>query len=135
MNKLKRNIIKITITIKLLLSLVMLVSIIFIGYQQTTFQLSDVPEHEDLLKEKEGVVFQIILFLIPIIISLIIDFKVLKNTALQKQWFLLTSVLVLSYIIINLLNGHFSRLLIAVSISFSLLFILFRNKPIHCKKH
>ncbi|AUS04918.1 hypothetical protein C1A40_05290 [Tamlana carrageenivorans] len=131
MNKLKRNIIKVTITIKLLLSLAMLISILSIGYQQVTFQLSGVPEHEDLLKEKEGVVFQLILFLIPIIISLIVDFKALKNNTLQKKWFLVTSILVLSYIIINFLNGHFSGFLIAISLSFGLLFILFRNKHIN----
>ena len=130
MNRLKRNIIKVVITIKLLLSFAMLVSILSIGYQQTTFQLSGIPEHEDLLKEKEGVVFRLILFLMPIIISLIIDFKALKNNTLQKKWFLLTCVLVLSYIVINLLNGHFAGLLIAITLSFGLLFILFRNKPI-----
>jgi hypothetical protein len=129
MNKLRRIIIRINIAVKLLLSTGMIMSIIAIGCQQMKFQVSGIPEHEDLLKEYEGVVLKLVFFIFPVIVSLVIDFKELKSNSLQNRWYLIAGIVVLNYIIIKSLNSHFIILVIEGFLGVGLLLVIFwQNK-------
>ncbi len=129
MSKANRNIIRIIIGVKLLLLVGMTISIIAIAKQQCTFQMSDIPEHKDLLKEKEGGVLGLITFLIPLLLSLIVDFKELKKEVLKGKWYLLTISLMVAYILINQLKVYdYVGMLIAVVMTIGLILILRKQK-------
>lgn len=129
MSKVNKNIVRVVIGIKLLLLVGMTISIIAIGKQQYTFQVSDIPEHKDLLKEKEGVVLGLITFLIPLLLSLIIDFKELKKEVLKGKWYLLTLSLIVAYVLINQLKMYdYVGILIAVVMTIGLILMLRKQK-------
>mgnify|MGYP000272670858 CR=1 FL=1 len=115
MDKLSRNIIRGIICVKSLVITAFLISMVVIGYRQFRFYSSGFPEHQDFAKEKEGVVFGMFFYLLPLILSLLIDFKEQKNATLKGKWYLLTLSLIVLYILINQLKeNHYIGLSIAV---------------------
>lgn len=130
MSQASRNIIRIVIAIKLLILTGMFVSIIAVGYQQLTYLSSDFPEHQDFLKEKEGVTLGLFLFSIPLVLSLIIDFKEVKANVLNREWYILTLLLLLGYILLSQLQGHYSGLFIALGMVVALVIIIRRQRQL-----
>lgn len=124
MSNINKNIIRIVIGIKLLVLVGMIISIATISYQQFTFQTSAFPEHKDFLKEKEGVILGIFLLSIPLVLSVIIDFKEQKKNVLNGRWYLLTLLLLLGYILVNQLKGHYSGVVISVGMAVGLVLII-----------
>lgn len=127
MSQASRNIIRIVIAIKLLILTGMFISIIAVGYQQLTYLSSDFPEHKDFLKEKEGVTLGLFLFSIPLVLSLVIDFKEVKANVLNREWYILTLLLLLGYILLSQLQGHYSGLFIALGMVVALVIIIKRQ--------
>ena len=130
MSKVNRNIIRTAMGIKLLLLIGMIISIVSIGYQQLKFQNSEFPEHADFLKEKEGAVLIMTIFLIPWLLSLIVDFKELKKESLKSKWYIMTVLLLIGYFINFQLKNEIVSYLIAISMTVGLIFIIRKQKRI-----
>lgn len=130
MRKVNRNIIRIFIGVKILVLTGMLISIVAIGEQQFSYHVSDVPEHKEFLKEKKGVVFGLFMFLIPIAISLIVDFREQKKELLKGKWYIVTLSLVLGYVLINQLKGHYLGYIIAALMALGYIYTIRQQKQL-----
>lgn len=133
MGKSSKNIIRIVIGIKFLYTTLIIISIIFIEIQQLTYHTSSIPEHTDFLKEKEGVTLTMIIFLIPILLSLIIDFKELKKELLKTKWYIITTLYFVGYVLISQLKNHYIQYVIVIGMIVVSIFIIRKinriNKP------
>ncbi len=122
---LTKSIIGVIIFIKMLLIVAFLTSILAISYSQFRYYSSDFPEHIDLAKEKEGVAFGMSIYLLPIILSVVVDFKEVRNPKLNGKWYLLTLILILFYALnYKLRLSDTIGLLMATVISLVLVFII-----------
>ncbi|HEY5747859.1 MAG TPA: hypothetical protein VIU12_17415 [Chryseolinea sp.] len=124
MNEASKNIIRVVIAIKLLLLMGMIISITVIGYQQFTFRTSDFPEHRDFFREQEGVALSLFLFLIPLALSLVVDFKEVKMKGLKGKWYILTLLLLIGYTLIRQLQGHYLVFFVATGMAVALVLII-----------
>jgi hypothetical protein len=113
MIKLNRNIVRVAIGIKALILTGVLISIVAIGYDQYSLSSSTFPENNQLAEKKEGVLLYLILFLVPLVLSVIIDFKEQKDAFLKGKWYLITLGLIVFYILLNQLKGHYTALILA----------------------
>ena len=114
MNKFNENIIRVVIAIKLLVLLVFLISVIAVGVEQYNLSSSDFPENKKIEESKSGIAFYMILFLLPLLLSVIVDIKEQKHAVLKRQWYFLTLFLIACYTLINQLKEqHFIGLSIA----------------------
>jgi hypothetical protein len=124
MSEANKTIIRVIIAIKFLVLAGMIISIAVIGYQQFAFYTSDFPEHKDFFREQGGVTLGLFLFLIPLVLSLVIDFKEVKRKVLRGKWYILTLLLLIGYILISQLQGHYSVFFIATGMAVVLVLII-----------
>jgi hypothetical protein len=123
-----KNIIRITIGIKLLISIVFLISLFMIGIDQQNLGDSGFPENQDVAVEKEMTLFRVLILLLPIVVSIFIDIKEQKVAMLKGRWYLLTSLLIVFYVIVNQLKGHYAALILAVVLTISLALIIRKQR-------
>ena len=118
MSNISRNIIRGAIAIKLLILVAFSISVIAVSYEQYNLNSSDFPENRQMAENKEGVIFYMILFLVPLALSVIVDFKEQKSAVLKGKWYLLTLSLITLYVWINQLKGqHYVGLSIATAMT------------------
>lgn len=81
------------------------ISIVVIGYDQYKFSNSSFPEYIDLAKERAGVPYKMLFFSLPLLLSIVIDFKELKHYYLKRGWYLLTLLILIFYLLLRLFSG------------------------------
>lgn len=113
MKKSRKYVIRFVIGLKSLLGIGLLIGLSLRLSDQYAYFTSDFPEHEHFAKENSPIIWSVILFLIPLIISLIVDFKEQKKGLLKEKWYIITLSLVVGYVLINQLKGHYLGYIIA----------------------
>lgn len=105
-----------------------------LSFQQFVFQTSNFPEHKGFLEEKKGVALMMGLILIPLLLSLIIDFRERKNILLNKTWYSINLLLIIGYIAISQLDRqHSIKLVIAASMTVMIILLIKKQKKL-CKE-
>jgi hypothetical protein len=99
-----------------------------IGIDQQNLGDSGFPENQDVAVEKEMTLFRVLILLLPIVVSIFIDIKEQKVAMLKGRWYLLTSLLIVFYVIVNQLKGHYAALILAVVLTISLALIIRKQR-------
>jgi H+/Cl- antiporter ClcA len=124
MEKNRKYIISIVFALKVLLCIGFLVGLFLRFLDQVTFWTSGFPEHDSFAKKNGRVILGMIPLLIPLMASLVVDFRELKKESLRRKWYLVTTGLVLGYFLICRVNSHYFEFIISVFMTLLIIWII-----------
>jgi hypothetical protein len=128
MKKTRRYIIGIVIALKVLLCVGRLLGLILRLLDQITFLTSGFPEHKSFAKKNSQVILGVIPILIPLIASLVVDFREHKKESLRNNWYFISTGLVIGYVLISRINSHYLEYIVSVFMTLPYIYIM-------CKQH
>ncbi|MBK7554676.1 MAG: hypothetical protein IPI55_08745 [Flavobacteriales bacterium] len=115
MNRSSKTIFFLAVGVKLVVLIGVGIGLSYRVQDQVVFLTSEFPEHEILAKENSSVVSKVLLFVAPLVLSLIVDLdeKRRRGKQLSRRWLVLTGSLIASYLLIAQQRGHWITFFVA----------------------